>query len=98
MSAVVALRALDLLRLPDEERTKLGVVGGEGGFVFGYNPDTVLAPDIVFVVMDRLPPPDQEGFINVVSNLVVQVLSRSETAAKRDEKVPGCLAAGVQLV
>jgi hypothetical protein len=32
MPAAVALRALDLLRLPDEERTKLG---GEGGFVFG---------------------------------------------------------------
>ncbi len=70
MSAAVTLRALDLLRLPDEERpelidgvpepiaptngkylhtvncvtvplsihverTELGVVGGEGGFVFG---------------------------------------------------------------
>ena len=96
MPAAVALRALDLLRLPDEERTKLGVGGGEGGFVFGYNPDTVLAPDIVFVVMDRLPPPDQEGFIDVVPNLVGEGLSRGDTAAKLDKNVQRCLADGVQ--
>ncbi len=34
----------------------------------------------------------------MVPNLVVEVLSRSDTAAKLDKKVQRCLAAGVQLV
>jgi len=34
----------------------LGVVGGEGGFVLEREPDTVLAPDMVFVRKDWLPP------------------------------------------
>ncbi|MBA3415873.1 MAG: Uma2 family endonuclease [Chloroflexia bacterium] len=133
MTATVAMSAVDLLRLPDEERPELvegvpwpmsptnwkhlrtvnrmtvplsihaernnlGVVGGEGGFVFGHDPDTILAPDIVFVRMDRLPPADQEGFIHVVPDLVVEVMSPSDTAERLDEKVQRYLAAGVRLV
>ena len=133
MTATVAMSAVDLLRLPDEERpelvegvlwpmsptnwkhlrtvnrmtvplsihaerTKLGVVGGEDGFVFGRDPDTIFAPDIVFVRMDRLPPEDQEGFIHVVPDLAVEVISPSDTAERLDEKVQRYLAAGVRLV
>lgn len=95
------LRTVNRITVPlsiHAERTKLGVVGGEGGFVFGRDPDTVLAADIVFVQMDRLPPEDREGFIHVVPDLVVEVMSPSDTAERLDEKVQRYLAAGVHLV
>ncbi len=133
MTATMAMSAVDLLRLPDEERPelfdgvpepmtpvnwkhvrtvdrfgrplgnfvrerRLGVVGGEGGFLLSRDPDTVLAPDLVFIAMDRLPSEDDEGFVTVVPDLVVEVMSPSDTAPKMDEKVQRYLDAGVRLV
>ena len=133
MTATVSLSALDLLRLPDEERPELvdgvpwpmsptnwkhvrtvdrfgrplgnfvrerhlSVVGGEGGFLLSRDPDTVLAPDLVFIAMDRLPSEDTEGVVTVVPDLVGEVMPPSDSAAKMDEKVQRYLAAGVRLV
>ncbi len=77
---------------------RLGVVGGEGGFLLSRDPDTVLSPDFVFIQMDRLPSEDDEGFVTVVPDLVVEVMSPSDTAPKMDDKVQRYLAAGVRLV
>lgn len=77
----------------------LGVVGGEGGFVLEIDPDTVLAPDVAFVRTDRLPPEDQwDRFARLAPDLVVEVVSPSETAPEVEEKVGLYLAAGVPLV
>jgi len=77
----------------------LGVVGGEGGFVLELDPDTVLAPDVAFVRTDRLPPEDQwHRFARLAPDLVMEVVSPSETRAEAEEKVDLYLAAGVPLV
>jgi Uma2 family endonuclease len=77
----------------------LGVVGSEGGFVLEVDPDTVLASDVAFVPHDRFPPMGQRtGYPRVVPDLVVEILSPSNTASEIDEKVRICLAAGVRLV
>ena len=77
----------------------LGVVGGEGGFLLEVDPDTMLAPDVAFVPWDRFPPKGRRrGFQPIVPDLVVEVLSPSNTAAEVNEKVRIYLAAGVRLV
>ncbi len=81
------------------EQHGLGVVGGEAGFVFSRDPDTVLAPDIVFVRADRLPPRDErQGFLALAPDLAVEILSPSDRAIEVNEKVVIYLQAGVRLV
>lgn len=77
----------------------LGVVGGEGGFMLERDPDIVLAPDIVFVRNDRLPPKGQrQGFLELAPDLAVEILSPSDRAGAVNDKVLAYLEAGVQLV
>jgi len=79
---------------------KLGVVfGAEGGFLIERNPDTVLAPDVAFVSQARidaigLPPKFWPG----APDLVVEVVSPSDTVYEVEEKVQAWLAAGSRLV
>lgn len=75
------------------------VYPGETGFFFGRNPDTVLMPDVAFVRADRLPPRrDRRGFLPVVPDLVVEIVSPSNRSAVIADKVARYLAAGVRLV
>ena len=75
------------------------VVGAETGFVLARDPDTVLAPDAAFVRADRLPPEsEQEGFLSLAPDLVIEVVSRTDRAGRINEKVQEYLAAGVLLV
>jgi Uma2 family endonuclease len=77
----------------------LGVVGGEGGFVFRRGPDKVYAPDVVFVRAERLPPKEAwTGFLDIVPDLAVEVLSPSDTADHINDKVITYLETGVRLV
>ncbi len=81
------------------EQHDLGVVGGEAGFILTRDPDTVLAPDIIFVRADRLPPKDERlGFLELAPDLVVEILSPSDRAIEVNEKVVVYLEAGVRLV
>ena len=78
---------------------KLGVVGGEGGFVLEVDPDTVLAPDVAFVRAERVPPDEEiDRFARLAPNLAVEILSPSDTGPEIEEKVQLYLAAGVPLV
>lgn len=77
----------------------LGVVGAEGGFTLEVGPDTVLAPDVAFVRREAFPPKGQRvGFPRIVPDLVVEILSPSNSATEVNEKVRIYLAAGVRLV
>jgi Uma2 family endonuclease len=77
----------------------LGVVGTEGGFRLGQNPDTVLAPDLAYIRTENVPPRGQrKGFQAIVPDLVAEVLSPSNTASEINEKVRVYLVAGVRLV
>lgn len=78
---------------------RLGVVGGEGGFELEIG-QTVLAPDVVFVAADRVPPRDRQrrGWTPFAPDFVAEVLSPSNTAQDVAEKVLIYLKAGVRLL
>lgn len=77
----------------------LGVVGGEGGFVLGPEGTTVLAPDIVFVRNERVPVgEDRLRFPALAPDLVVEVLSPSNTALEMSDKIAIYLESDVRLV
>lgn len=72
--------------------------GAETGFLLARDPDTVLAPDVAFVRADRLPPPEARiGFMAVAPDLVVEVVSPSNSEAEIADKVRLYLDAGVRL-
>ncbi|MBA3416881.1 MAG: Uma2 family endonuclease [Chloroflexia bacterium] len=76
-----------------------GVVGPEGGFLLEGNPDTLLSPDIAYIREERLPPKgSRQGFARMAPDLVVEVLSPSNTAREMETKVRLYLDAGVRLV
>jgi Uma2 family endonuclease len=79
------------------------VVTGEPGFLISQpgEPETVLAPDIAFVRAERLPAPgspERRGFLPLVPDMVVEVVSPSQYAPEVAEKAQRWLAAGVRLV
>lgn len=76
---------------------------GEGytadtGFVLSRDPDTVRAPDVAFVVKERVAPGTRERFVPVAPDLAVEVVSPSDTAAQVNAKVEEYLTAGTRLV
>ena len=78
----------------------LGAVFAPGtGFVLSTDPDTVRAPDAAFVAADRMPqgdsPPD---YLRLTPDLVVEVVSPSDTASGLQSKVCTWLDAGCRLV
>jgi Uma2 family endonuclease len=78
---------------------KLGLVSVEVGFILRRNPDTVRAPDVAFVRAERVPaggPP--ESFWEIAPDLVVEVISPSNTAAEVQAKVREWIEAGVRMV
>jgi Uma2 family endonuclease len=52
---------------------------GEGGYLLESNPDTVLAPDVGFILRDRMPDPiPKRGFFTVRPDLAVEVISPTD--------------------
>ena len=75
------------------------VVVGDSGFVLRRDPDSVLAPDIAFVRAERLPPRDErKGFLELPPDLVVEVISPSQSGPFVAQKVTAYLDAGVAMV
>ena len=63
----------------------LRVVGGEEGFVLERDPDTVLAPDVVFVRADRLPAEEERNRVaRLVPDLAVDPRKRTARLGKPD--------------
>lgn len=76
---------------------------GEGytadtGFILRRDPDTVRAPDVAFVIKERVVSGTREGFVPVAPDLAVEVVSPSDTAAEVNTKVEEYLTAGTRLV
>ncbi len=81
------------------EQHDLGIAGvGEPGFTLARNPDTVRAPDVVFVSKERLPQERNRAFLELAPDLVVEVVSPSNSAPYMQAKVEDWLSAGVRLV
>jgi Uma2 family endonuclease len=79
------------------EDHRLGVLYDQSGFVFERDPDTLLEPDLSFVRRDRVPL-DEDAYPEIPPDLVVEVVSPSQTGPSVEEKVSIYLATGVRLV
>jgi Uma2 family endonuclease len=79
---------------------KLGAVyAAETGFLISSDPDTVRAPDVAFVSQRRLDEVgDVEGYWPGAPDLVVEVISPSDTYTEVEEKVFEWIAAGARMV
>jgi len=80
------------------EHTLGMIFGAETGFIIERNPDTVRAPDVAFVVKERIPNPLPSGFFPGPPDLAVEVLSPSDRASEVTAKTRGWLAAGCREV
>ncbi len=78
----------------------LGVVyAAETGFKLREDPDTVRAADAAFVAKARIPPEGEpEGYWAIAPDLVVEVVSPSDSAPAVQSKVADWLAAGCRIV
>lgn len=74
------------------------VYAAETGFKLETDPDTVRAPDVAFIIKDRLPEVEPYGYPPWMPDLAVEVLARDEHPAYTLEKVAAWLRAGVRLV
>jgi Uma2 family endonuclease len=78
-------------------KRRLGkATAAETGFILRRNPDTVRAPDVAFVRIDRVK--KTPGFFLGAPDLVVEVISPNDTYAEVDAKVVDWLSSGVQIV
>jgi Uma2 family endonuclease len=80
-------------------QNKLGATFvGDPGYILSRNPDTVLAPDVSFTSAARLPAQSAETFSEIMPDLVVEVISPSNSRKDVDDKTTRWLAAGVVVV
>jgi Uma2 family endonuclease len=77
-------------------KTGAGVVFlGNTGLILARDPDTVRAPDLIFVRSDALPPPPRPFYLDLVPTLVVEVVPSSVEQAEVMEKVEEYRAADI---
>ncbi len=74
------------------------VLAAETGFTLFRNPDTVRAPDVAFVSHGRVPHPMPSGYLEIAPDLVVEVVSPHDRAARLRAKVSDWVRAGARLV
>lgn len=75
------------------------VFAAETGFLLTTLPDTVRAPDAAFVNAEAFAGLDEtRGFLPVAPDLVVEVVSPSDTSSDVEQKANSWIAYGVQLV
>jgi Uma2 family endonuclease len=76
----------------------LGILSGEAGLL-RLSPGLVRGPDIAFVSWDRLPNRTipREPFLDLAPDLVVEVMSKSNTEAEMKRKRRECFAVGTRL-
>lgn len=81
------------------ERNLGRVFAAETGFLLRRNPDTVRAPDVAFVAGERLGVEETPaGFLELASDLVVEVVSPGDSAVAVRDKVRDWLEGGTRLV
>jgi Uma2 family endonuclease len=83
-----------------QERGLGEVFGAETGFTIRHpdGTESVRAPDLAFISAERLPPDLPQSFWEIAPDLVVEVLSPSESQPYVQQKTAMWLAAGVRLV
>jgi len=85
-----------------EAGAKLGhgeVSGGDSGVLLWRNPDRVVGADVVFIRAAALPSKlTKEGYLETIPDLVVEVVSKNDTAPYVQRKIDDYLLAGVRIV
>ena len=72
---------------------------GEVLYIVRRNPDRVRAADIAFIRQDRVPPLEaRQHILEVIPDLVVEILSKSDTIEEISDKIDDWLEAGVQML
>jgi len=71
---------------------------GDVGIYLRRNPDTVRAPDVLYISNERYSQYVGSGFLNVAPELVAEVLSPNDPWSEVTEKVEAFLRAGVDRV
>jgi Uma2 family endonuclease len=74
------------------------VLTNDPGFLIARNPDTIRAPDIAFIPKSKVPETLPKGWITVVPDLVVEVISPNDRWSKVQDKIADWLRFGVRLV
>ena len=74
------------------------VYAAETGFKLESDPDTVRAPDVAFIVKERLPAAEPAGYPDYAPDLVVEVLGSDDRPGETLAKVGEWLNSGVRLV
>jgi len=74
------------------------VMTGEVGIFTRRNPDSVRAADVVFISRGRLPQLPESAFLEVAPELVVEIVSPSDSQKELQEKIREYLAIGVNWV
>ena len=81
------------------EQNPIGMgFGGEGGFLISRDPDTVRAPDVAFVLRERVPEQFETGYFPGSPDLAVEVISPRDASTEVAEKVAMWLQAGTRVV
>ena len=95
----IAMRLGSLIEQHVRQRD-LGVVyAAETGFKLREDPDTVRAADAAFIAQERIPPEGEpEGYWAIAPDLVVEIISPSDSASAVQSKVADWLAAGCRLI
>jgi Uma2 family endonuclease len=77
----------------------LGHVFHASGIIISRNPETVRGPDVYYYSKERLPQlPKEDGFFEEIPDLVVEVVSPSDSRTHLQEKLWEYIKAGVRLV
>lgn len=81
------------------EQGRLGhVFGSDAGVLLARNPDTVREPDLAYVSAERLPlDAELDGYCPVPPDLVVEIVSPSDTEREVDDKATMWLSFGVRM-
>ena len=75
------------------------VIGSDAGVLLERNPDTVREPDIAYISAERLPlDAEIDGYCPVPPDLVVEIVSPSDSEREVDDKATMWLSFGVRMV
>ena len=80
------------------DKQDLGEVMVESGYIVERGPDTVRGPDVSFMSKQRLPPDESGTLIDGAPDLVVEVVSPSDSAGQVEEKTNQYFRAGARQV
>jgi Uma2 family endonuclease len=95
----IAMRFGALIEQHVRQKNLGAIYAAETGFKLQENPDTVRAVDAAFIAQSRIPPEGEpEGFWAIAPDLVVEVVSPSDSAQAIQSKVTDWLTAGCRLV